>query len=153
MNDLQFCDPGIDTQINDALAEPASDPEAARGLWERIDRETVDQAPWVPLVNLRVVGVLRRGVGNYRYTAPLGLLIDSSGSSSRAARAAQAPRAIAPGPGSARMSRAVTGSPHSEQTSVGLVGLPHVRCSRRTGGPVPSGSYRSPHCIERDETG
>jgi peptide/nickel transport system substrate-binding protein len=76
VNDSQFCDPGIDTQIDDALREQGSDPEAARGLWERIDRETVDQAPWVPLVNLRVVDVLRKGVGNYQYTAPLGLLID-----------------------------------------------------------------------------
>ncbi|HXJ63043.1 MAG TPA: ABC transporter substrate-binding protein [Actinomycetota bacterium] len=75
-NTAQFCDPAIDAQISDALDQQASNPEAARGLWERIDRETVDEAPWVPLVNLRVVDVLRKGVGNYQYTAPLGMLID-----------------------------------------------------------------------------
>ena len=72
-NNAQFCDPRIDAQIEKALREQATNPDAARGLWERIDRQTVDQAPWVPLVNPKVVDVLSKRVGNYQYS-PLGLL-------------------------------------------------------------------------------
>ncbi len=76
-NAAQFCDPRIDRQIEQALSEQATNPDAARGLWERIDRQTVDQAPWVPLVNPRVVDVLSKRVGNYQYSASgLGMLID-----------------------------------------------------------------------------
>ena len=54
-NDAQFCDPRIDHQIARARrAEQATDPDAARRLWERIDRQLVDQAPWVPLFNPKV---------------------------------------------------------------------------------------------------
>ena len=55
-----------------ALAEQATNPDAARGLWESIDRQTVDQAPWVPLVNPKVVDVLSKRVGNYQYSPPAG---------------------------------------------------------------------------------
>jgi peptide/nickel transport system substrate-binding protein len=76
-NDAQFCDPRIDRQIGQALAEQATNPEAARGAWERVDRQTVDEAPWVPLVNPRSVDVLAKRVGNYQYSsAGLGMLID-----------------------------------------------------------------------------
>jgi YVTN family beta-propeller protein len=75
-NVAEFCDPRIDRQIEKALAEQGSNPDAARGLWERIDRQTVDQAPWVPLVNPKVVDVLSKRVGNYQYSPPLGMLID-----------------------------------------------------------------------------
>ena len=53
-----------------------TNPSAARGLWERIDRQTVDQAPWVPLVNPKVVDVLSKRVGNYQYSLGGGMLID-----------------------------------------------------------------------------
>jgi peptide/nickel transport system substrate-binding protein len=76
-NTAQFCDPRIDREIKQALAEQATNPDAARGLWERIDRQTVDQAPWVPLVNPKTVDVLSKRVGNYQYSpAGLGMLID-----------------------------------------------------------------------------
>jgi len=76
VNNAQFCDPRIDRQINKALTEQATNPDAARGLWERIDRQTVDQAPWVPLVNPKVVDVLSKRVGNYQYSPQLGVLFD-----------------------------------------------------------------------------
>ena len=75
-NVAEFCDPRIDRQIEQALTEQATNPEVARGLWERIDRQTVDQAPWVPLVNPKVVDVLSKRVGNYQYGPQWGMLID-----------------------------------------------------------------------------
>ena len=68
LNDAEFCDPRIDRQIERAPAEQATNPDAARGLWERVDRQTVDQAPWVPLVNPKVIDVLSKRVGNYQYS-------------------------------------------------------------------------------------
>ncbi len=76
VNVSEFCDPRIDQQIDHALIEQATNPDAARGLWERVDRQTVDQAPWVPLVNPKSLDVLSRRVGNYQYSPPLGMLID-----------------------------------------------------------------------------
>jgi len=75
-NAAEFCDPRLDRQIGQALTEQATNPDAARGLWERVDRKTVDQAPWVPLVNPKAVDVLSRRVGNYQSSPPLGMLID-----------------------------------------------------------------------------
>ena len=75
-NDAEFCDPRIDRQIAQALTKQVTNPDAARGLWERIDRQTVDQAPWVPLVNPKAIDVLSRRVGNYQSSPPLGMLID-----------------------------------------------------------------------------
>jgi len=76
-NVAEFCDPHLDRQIERSLAEQATNPDAARGAWERVDRQTVDQAPWVPLVNPKVIDVLSKRVGNYQYSpAGLGMLID-----------------------------------------------------------------------------
>ena len=72
LNDSEFCDRGLDRQIKRALTEQATNPDAARGLWERVDRQTVDQAPWVPLVNPQTIDVLSKRVGNYQYS-PNGL--------------------------------------------------------------------------------
>jgi peptide/nickel transport system substrate-binding protein len=77
LNDAQFCDPRLDRQIAQGLAEQATNPDAARGLWERVDRQTVDKAPWVPLVNPKVVEVVSKRVGNYQYSPNgYGMLID-----------------------------------------------------------------------------
>lgn len=76
-NVAQFCDPRIDREIALAVSEQVTDPEAARKLWERIDREVVDQAPLVPLVVWKIVDVLSRRVGNYQYSGQgQGVLID-----------------------------------------------------------------------------
>jgi peptide/nickel transport system substrate-binding protein len=75
-NVSEFCDPGIDRQIERALTLQATSPDAARGLWEQIDRQTVDQALWVPLVNPKVIDFLAVRVGNYQYSPQMGVLID-----------------------------------------------------------------------------
>jgi peptide/nickel transport system substrate-binding protein len=75
-NGPEFCNVGIDRQIERALNEQ-SNPSAARGLWEHVDREIVDQAPWVPLVTPKSIDVLSKRVGNYQYSpAGFGMLID-----------------------------------------------------------------------------
>ncbi len=76
-NAPEFCDPRIDRQIRQALNAQVTNPDVARRLWERIDREIVDQAPLVPLIAWKAVDVLSKRVGNYQYSGRgQGLLID-----------------------------------------------------------------------------
>jgi peptide/nickel transport system substrate-binding protein len=76
-NDSEFCDrKHIDPLVRRAETEESTNPDKARVLWEHIDELTTNEAPLVPLVNLKVVDVLSKRVGNYQYTAPLGMLID-----------------------------------------------------------------------------
>ncbi len=73
----QFCDPRIDRQMRRALAEQQSDPTGSRALWQRVDREITDAAPWVPLIASKNVSVLSKRVGNYQYDpAAVAMLID-----------------------------------------------------------------------------
>jgi peptide/nickel transport system substrate-binding protein len=71
-NASAFCDSGLDRTIEQALTEQATNPDAARGLWESVDKRTVDRAPWVPLVNPNTIDVVSKRVGNYQYS-PNGL--------------------------------------------------------------------------------
>jgi peptide/nickel transport system substrate-binding protein len=73
----QFCDPRIDRLMRRALAEELSDPTGSRALWQRVDREITDAAPWVPLMASRNVSVLSKRVGNYQYSpVAVAMLID-----------------------------------------------------------------------------
>lgn len=76
VNTAEFCDPRIDAQGQRALALQVGDPAEAAGQWARIDREIVNQAPWVPLYNPRTLTVVAQRVGNYQFHPYWGLLID-----------------------------------------------------------------------------
>ena len=71
-----FCDPRIDREIEQAKAAQGTDPSAARRLWQRAERDTVDEAPWVPLVSPKIVDVVSKRVGNYQYNPMWQMLID-----------------------------------------------------------------------------
>ena len=71
-----FCDPRIDAAIEKADALQAADPRAARPLWQRLDRELVDRAVVVPLVNPHWVDVVSKRVHNYESFPNLGLIAD-----------------------------------------------------------------------------
>ena len=75
-NGTEFCDPGIDRQIRRAQAEQLSDPIGSRALWQRVDREITDAAPWVPLMVTKDVNFLSKRIGNYQYSPQNGMLID-----------------------------------------------------------------------------
>jgi YVTN family beta-propeller protein len=69
-NQAHFCDPRIDAQVA-RLAKEQPSPTAAK-LAAKIDREIVDQAPWVPLFTPRLANLASARVGNYQ-TSPDGL--------------------------------------------------------------------------------
>jgi YVTN family beta-propeller protein len=77
LDSSQFCDAGIDRVMRKALAEELTDPTGSRALWQRVDREITDAAPWVPLIASKNVSVLSKRVGNYQYSpAAIAMLID-----------------------------------------------------------------------------
>lgn len=75
-NLAEFCNKAIDAQIRRAHSLETREPGTAGELWGRIDRELVDQAPWVPLYNERALTALATRVGNYRYHPFWNVLLD-----------------------------------------------------------------------------
>ncbi len=71
-----FCDHRLDKAFHEANTLQAKDPRAAGIQWARIDRELVDQAAWVPLVNIRWVDFVSHRVRNYEADPTLGLIAD-----------------------------------------------------------------------------
>lgn len=71
-----FCDPRVDRKTQRALELQATDPHAANRLWAEVDRDLVNQAPWLFLVNPRVADLVSERVGNYQYNPQWGVLID-----------------------------------------------------------------------------
>ena len=76
VNTTEFCDPRIDAQAQQALTRQVRDPAAAAGQWAGLDRELVDQAPWVPLYTPLDLTVLSARAGNYQFHPYWDLLID-----------------------------------------------------------------------------
>jgi peptide/nickel transport system substrate-binding protein len=76
MNPAQFCDPAVERMIERALDLVATDPQAANGLWARIDRMVTDRAPYVPQMNPRRVEYVSVRVGNYQFNPQFGTLFD-----------------------------------------------------------------------------
>jgi len=71
-----FCDPRIDAMIERATRMQLDDPVEAGALWAEIDREIVDQAPYMWLINLIRIEFVSERVGNYQWSQQWGSLLD-----------------------------------------------------------------------------
>jgi YVTN family beta-propeller protein len=71
-----FCDRRIEARIDRAFDVESADPEIAATLWEEIERDIVDLAPWVPLFTPVHATAVSARVGNYQRNPDLGLLLD-----------------------------------------------------------------------------
>jgi YVTN family beta-propeller protein len=71
-----FCDPRLDRAMRYARSLDAANPRAAASLWATIDRDVVDQAAWVPLVNPRLIDLVSARVGNYQFHPYWGIMAD-----------------------------------------------------------------------------
>src|SRR5262249_34975849 len=71
-----FCNRRIDAEIARARLLQTTDPQAASELWSKVDRDVVDQAPWIVEGNLRQSDFVSRRVGNYQYNPQWGALLD-----------------------------------------------------------------------------
>jgi peptide/nickel transport system substrate-binding protein len=75
-NIAHFCDRGIERRMEEATRLQLVDPLAAHDLWESIERDIVDLAPWVPLVNPPSATLVSKRLGNYQVNPQWGPLID-----------------------------------------------------------------------------
>jgi YVTN family beta-propeller protein len=73
-----FCNPRIDRQMNRAKSLQASSPRAAAAVLAQIDRELVDRAAWVPVVNERTVDFVSARVRNYQFHPYWGFMADQA---------------------------------------------------------------------------
>jgi len=76
LNVSEFCNRRIDAEVARARQLGAQHPNVAGALWAQIDRDIVDQAPWVPLYNPNVLVLLSRRVGNFQLHPFWNLLLD-----------------------------------------------------------------------------
>jgi peptide/nickel transport system substrate-binding protein len=71
-----FCDPRIDRMNAKARSLRSTDPHTAAALWSAIDRDLVDRAAWLPMINERGIDYLSDRVTNYQSHPYWGLLAD-----------------------------------------------------------------------------
>ncbi len=76
LNTSEFCDADLDKLIRQAEAVQVRDPGQGSRLWQEADREAVDQAPWVPILNGVGVNVLSARTGNYQWNPEWSVLLD-----------------------------------------------------------------------------
>jgi peptide/nickel transport system substrate-binding protein len=74
-NIAAFCDKSIQAQMTQAENE-GSNPDAANAIWQKVDHEMTDQAPWVDLFNPKQIDFLSKRVGNYQWNPQWYILID-----------------------------------------------------------------------------
>jgi peptide/nickel transport system substrate-binding protein len=67
-NIAQFCDKGIQAQMDKASTTALEDPNAANQLWQGVDKATVDEAPWVPLVNPKMLDFTSARVKGFQFS-------------------------------------------------------------------------------------
>jgi hypothetical protein len=76
LNHHWFCDPRLGAAVGKAETVEAADPRSAGALWEQIDRELVDRAAWVPLVNPHWIDFVSSRAHDYEAFPNLGLIAD-----------------------------------------------------------------------------
>jgi hypothetical protein len=77
-NQRWFCDPQLERTIRAAITLEARNHRAAGIRWARIDREFVDRAAWVPMVNVRWVDFVSAHVHDYEADPTVGFIADQA---------------------------------------------------------------------------
>ncbi len=73
-----FCSPSINRLAERAGVLQLTNPAAAMKLWAKVDHETTDQAPWVPLFVAKYPGFVSKRLGNYQFAPTSWLLLDKA---------------------------------------------------------------------------
>ena len=76
INYAHFCDRRIDQEMAKASSLQTLDPQSSAALWRKVDRDVVNQAPWVSLWSFNGIDFVSRRVGNYIYNPQWGALFD-----------------------------------------------------------------------------
>ena len=71
-----FCDPRVDAAIKRAQALKATNPRAAANAWAELDRQMVDRALWVPMIDEHAIDFVSARVHSYEAHPYWGILAD-----------------------------------------------------------------------------
>ncbi len=77
-NIAEFCNKGIQSKMDQAGKMGITDPSGANNLWATVDKETVDQAPWVAMFNPKYIDVLSNRVSGYQFSPQWYFLLDQA---------------------------------------------------------------------------
>jgi peptide/nickel transport system substrate-binding protein len=75
-NIAEFCNPAIQSKINQAEADGATNPSMATALWTQVDHMDTAQAPWVDMYNPKQIDFLSKNVHGYSWSPQWYILID-----------------------------------------------------------------------------
>jgi peptide/nickel transport system substrate-binding protein len=75
-NIAEFCNKGIQAQMNKALNVGIKDPEAANAIWANVDRKTTDQAPWIAMFNPKIIDFVSSRITNHVFSPQWYFLLD-----------------------------------------------------------------------------
>jgi peptide/nickel transport system substrate-binding protein len=71
-----FCDRALDRRMRAATELELRDPTRASELWAAIDRRLVEEAPWVPTVNVHAPDIVSKRLRNYLFSPVGGFIAD-----------------------------------------------------------------------------
>lgn len=71
-----FCNATVERRIDRATAVQAVNPQAAGRLWAALDRKLVEEAAWVPVVNVNAFDFVSARARNYQHIPFVGLDVD-----------------------------------------------------------------------------
>jgi peptide/nickel transport system substrate-binding protein len=77
-NIAEFCQQSIQAQMNKALALGVTNPEAANTLWQTVDRQVTDQAPWVAMFNPKLIDFVSSRITNHVFSPQWYFLLDEA---------------------------------------------------------------------------
>ena len=77
-NIAEFCNKGIQAKMDQAGQMGITDPAGANNLWATVDKEVVDQAPWVAMFNPKYIDVLSNRVTGYQFSPQWYFLLDQA---------------------------------------------------------------------------
>jgi peptide/nickel transport system substrate-binding protein len=77
-NIAEFCQQSIQAQMNKALALGVTNPEAANTLWQTVDKQVTDQAPWVSMFNPKLIDFVSSRITNHVFSPQWYFLLDEA---------------------------------------------------------------------------
>ena len=77
-NIAEFCDKGIQAKMDQAGKTGITDPAAGNAIWQQVDKEVTDQAPWVAMFNPKYLDFLSSRVKGYQFSPQWYFLLDQA---------------------------------------------------------------------------
>jgi len=77
-NIAEFCNKPIQSRMDEALRIGITDADRANQMWADIDKQVVDQAPWVSMFNPKYLDFLSERVKGYQFSPQWYFLLDQA---------------------------------------------------------------------------